>query len=370
MRSSPRSSLCWPCALFIAALGGCWKDEYAEIPDDVIPFQPSVAAPEGWLVAGFDVGLECPDGEPGRFYLLYPQQAEGGDPIPGAILYHSGAFDFVFAPDAEDPLLGTHFADPSRLTSQWATRQVFATLGMYPEQDLSAPLDGALPAALAEAGVAVMLPANCWGDLWANKRSGADNDFAADFFFRDGRSSAEWSFRYLTDPLFADAFDVILPVTVDTSAVYAIGLGEGSRAVAELLSVDNAGDGTPDYTVTAAVVDSPSDDLRVYFEDEGLYASVVEGLSRVFPSGPESTASGSFWSAPMPDRIGWLYSSLDPYLPASINDAALERLDEAGGDWLYVDEAQGHILSNSSSNTDLASSVVTFLIDGTKPQQR
>ena len=43
----------------------------------------------------------------------------------------------------------------------------------------------------------------------------------------------------------------------------------------------------------AVLVDSPPDDLSVFLDDPGLYASVVEGLGRLFPGGEPATRSGS-----------------------------------------------------------------------------
>lgn len=352
-----------------ALTAGCWKDEFAVIPPDVLQFQPPIEARRDWLVAPIDVSLECPDGQNARFYLLYPKEAavEGAAPIPTAVLYPSGSFDFVYAPEPSDPLTGTHYADPSRLSGEWAIRQVFATLGMYPEQDTLEVHDGLLPVALAEAGIATMVPTNCWGDLWANRRGGNDNDFAADFFFREGRSAAEWAWRFVVDPAFAAAFDVELPIVVDPSQLYAIGLGEGGRAVAEVLSVDNDADGTPDYTVTGAIVDSSPDDLRVYFADAGLYASTVEGLTRIYPGGPDDTATGSFWSAAVPDRFGYLYSTTDPVLPPAVHDAVLARIGSRG--WVYASDEPVHVMLNGT-DIELARAAVEYLTDGTVPSRR
>ena len=360
-----RTGISWLAALSVA----CWKDDLAEIPPDVLRFRPAVDAPGGWLVSPIEVGLECPDGENARFYILYPEAsvATDAEALPIAVLYGSGAFDFVYAPEPSDPLVGTHYADPSRLSQAWSVHQVFTTLGMYPEQDAIEVHDGLLPVALAEAGIAVLLPTNCWGDLWAGKRGGADNDFAADFFFREGRSAAEWAFRFAVDPVFAEAFDVVLPIRVDPDRIYAIGLGEGGRAVAEVLSLDNDEDGVPDHTVAGALVDSTPDDLRVFFADAGLYASTVEGLTRVFPGGPDRTASGSFWSAPIPERFGYLYSPFDPVLPEAVHAAALARLD--GRAWVRASEEAVHVELNSGDPA-LARAAVAFLTDGTLPAGR
>lgn len=349
------------------AAGACWKDDYAEIPPDVLRFEPPVDAPDGWLVAPFDVNLECPDDTTTRFYLLYPEEAAAsGTPLPMAVLYHSGSFDFVFAPDPADPLTGTHFASPSRLTSEFAVRQVFTTLGMYPAQIETELHEGLLPTVLAENGVAVMLPANCWGDLWGNKSGGADNDFPSDFYFRQGRAAAEWAYKFAVDETFRLAFGVELPVVADPSQVYVVGLGEGGRAVAELLSIDNDADGVPDYPVAGALVDSSPDDLRVVFDDPGLYASTVEGLLRMFPGGVDRTTSGSLWAAPLPARIGYVHSVQDTAWPDAVHLAAAARIEAAGG-WVHASPQPGSVLLNGGGDIGLARGAVGYLLTGQPP---
>jgi hypothetical protein len=331
------------------AAWGCWKGEYAQIPPGAFRFQPEFAgAPADWSVAPIDVGLSCPDDESAPMYLLYPDASaeEGSEPLPVALLFVSGAFDFVYAPDPGSPLLGTHFAEPPRLTASWAIDHVFVTLGMSPDRSDREIHDGRLPAALASRGVAVLLPANCWGDLWANDRALHPNDFAADFFFRDGRSSAAWSHGIVSDPAFAEAFDVVLPVPLDPARVFAVGLGEGGRAVAELLSLDGDGDGAPDRALAGALVDSPPDDLRPYFDDPGLYGPTVEGLSRIFPDGPAAAEAGSLWAAPLPERFGLVWSPADPVLVPGALEALLGRLGP--GHWVEERAEAAHVLLNGA----------------------
>lgn len=357
-------------ALPLMLAAGCWKATYAEIPPDVLRFEPPVEAPRDWLLAPFEVGLECPDGANTRFHVLYPESATpDGEPMPAAVLYHSGAFDFVYAPKHGDPLSGTHFASPSRLGSEFAVRQVFATLGMYPDLYDVDRNDGLLAAALAEAGVAVMLPANCWGDLWGNETGGPDNDFPQDLFDRQGRAAAEWALRFLVDPLFASAFDLELPIAVDPTQVYALGLGEGGRAVAEVLSIDNDEDGVPDYELAGALVDSPPDDLRVFFDDAGLYGSTVEGLLRVFPDGPDATASGSMWAAPLPERVAYVYPGVETLYPDAVHDAGAAAVAAAGG-WVYESPTPGHGVLNGGDDTGLARAAVQYLLTGERPPMR
>ena len=335
----------WTRVAALLLLGGCWKLELAGVSDNLLEFEPEAGGPNGWLVGTVDSSLECPDGDPTAFYVVYP--ADGGDgPMPAAVLYHAGSFDFVLAPDAEDPLAGTHFAEPSRLDSRWALRQVFVTLGMYPDPDPLGANTGLLAATLAEQGVVVLLPTNCWGDLWHNRPGFAENEFGGDFFLREGRAATEWSFRALVDPLFADALSIELPVEIDTDEVYAIGLGEGGRAVGELLALDIDGDGTTDLTPAGALVDSWSDDLRVYFADPTLYGNRVAGLSRIFPDGAGETVAGSLHTAPLPPRLGYVYSTADAQIEPKTHQAFLDRVAADDRVWIHRDDAQAHVLLN------------------------
>jgi hypothetical protein len=355
------------CLLLLPSLGaaGCWKDDYAEIPEGVLAFQPEGDAPLGWVVAPFEIDLECPDGAPAKFHLLYPEDADA-TPGPLAVLYHGGSLDYVFAPDPNDPLAGTHYANPSRLTSEWATREVFSTLGMYPDQSPLPVNTGALPVALVERGVPVLLPANCWGDLWASKSGGADNDFVQDFFFRQGRAAAEWAYRSAVDPVFAGALGIELPIVADPAQTYVIGLLEGGRGVAELLSIDNDADGTADYHPAAVLVDSSPDDLGPFYENPALFSATVEGLSRIFPEATGDLTSGSLASAPLPARVGYVYPTLDARWPDETHLAAVERLSAVPGSWVHA-EPTGTGFLNGGGPASLTRDAVTFLLDGTVP---
>ncbi|MCB9696365.1 MAG: hypothetical protein H6738_06255 [Alphaproteobacteria bacterium] len=355
--------------LAASTLTGCWKDDYAEIPPDVLQFQPPVEAPAGWLIQPFDVNLECPDGEQTRFYLLYPTAAVGGPPMAAALMLHGGSFDYVYAPDPVQPLEGSHYATPSRLTRQYAVHQIFATLGMYPEPVEGRADAGLLPTALAERDVAVLMPGNCWGDLWASKLGSAENVFIDDFFFRQGRAAAEWGWRFLIDPAFADVFDVELPIEVDPAQTYAIGLSEGGRGVAELLSIDNDEDGNPDYSPAGVLVDSPPDDLSVFLDDAGLYASVVEGLYRMYPEGESDTLRGSMYAAPLPPRVGYVYSSDDTDWPPEVHARAAQRIEDAGG-WVHISGLPQSGVLNGGTDLALARDAVDYLLTGNVPARR
>lgn len=362
-----------PAAFLCLVSIACWKEQYAALPSGVLPFRPSAGGPEGWNVAALTLPLTCPDEQPAQLFVLSPADASTADPLPVALLLHSGSFDYVIAPLAGPDavyLEGTHFAEPSRLTGAWAANQVYTMLGMRPGDDPESPEqhDGSLPAALVAAGIAVVMPANCWGDLWADQATQQSNDFASDFFVRDGRTSAEWAYSSLLDPAFADALDIVWPFTPDPAETYLIGLGEGGRGVAELLSaVDENGDRL--YQPDGVAVDSSPDDLRVFYADPGVYADVVEGLTRIFfdPAGPEAADAGSMWSAPLAPKTAYFYSSADPTWPSVLQDAAVSRLD-AGTPWVLDAGQELHVLSNGNV-PGLGADLVTYLTTGTIPSR-
>ena len=200
-----RIGLVWLSGLAV----GCWKLEPAELPPGQVHFDPTVGGPEGWLVDSFELPIECPDGESSRIYVVYPKDAESD--LPVAVFFHSGSFDYVISPSATDPLAGHHYADTSRLESEWGQRRVFMALGMYPDDSPAEDHQGALATALAEQGVAMVLPANCWGDLWHNHEGESDNDVTTDLFFRNGRAAAIMAHQIAALPGKAEEFGIELP---------------------------------------------------------------------------------------------------------------------------------------------------------------
>jgi hypothetical protein len=370
-----------------ALLAGCWKLDVTEMDGSVVAFTPDVGAPEGWVVESFDMELTCPDGDKSRFYLVYPTEAAdapvGARPaLPLAILFHSGAFDYVFLPTADEPIDGQSYQESlrdgatNRLTSRWGVTQAFTTLGLYPNYNANEIHAGTLPAALATKGIAVMIPVNCWGDYWHNRSSLAENNFDADFFFRNGRTAAEFAWLHATTT-FPPSNPVELPIDIDTERVYLVGLGEGARAVSELLSTRVLTDETPApfaYVPAAVVFDSPVDDLRPYLLDGASadYAAIRSGLSRIFPGslsddGRNNVMPGSLAWAPLnniPDRTGWITSANDSYIPEEANDLALTRLEERAPEelWRYEAVAPAHVVSNG--DVGVAKAVADFLADG------
>jgi hypothetical protein len=341
----------------LCALAGCWKTGRSELPEGVVDFVPAAGGPAGWVVERYDFpeNMLCPDDNVGAYYFVYPEGVPG--PFAGALVLHSGAFDYVPEPSLTDPLAGDHFQDPSRLDADWSVRRVFATLGMYEDPDETEEVHtGALPAALATANVAMVLPANCWADWWHNKPGVASNDFATEQFDRQGRFAAEWAYRMVSEPGFPTANRLQLPagLTFDTSRVYMVGLGEGGRGVSELLH--DAALIQP----TAVAIDSSVDDLRPFYDDAALYQVTIDGLGRLFPDGRDSTIDSSLSTAPAIPKIAYVYSSLDTEIPVGAHDAALARLAGMGGNASVTDVAVArHVLLNS--DLLLAQQTVTFV---------
>jgi len=349
---------------------GCWKTELISLPQDRIPLSPLAGGPADWVVETFELDIQCPNGELSQFYLVYPESADlRDDPLaesmPLAVVYHSGAFDYVFAPSPEDPLAGATHQSNTRLNDAWAVRRVFITMGMYPTEDEAVEFHtGALVGALATNDIAMLFPSNCWGDAWHNRSALAENDYTADLFFRNGRTAAEFAWRHATEA-FPPARPLELPISVDDSRVYAVGLGDGGRGVSELLSAMND-DPTFQVLPNAVVVDSLPDDLRAYYDAPALYNETIIGLNRIFPDGRDSTTKGSLGFLPnaaFPSRVGYLYSTGDTTIPAASHAAALAKMPGAVSDlWVYQAITQSHVLSAGSS--ELAWQISQFLVGG------
>ena len=349
-------------AISLLFISGCWNIDPAELPANVVDFEPELPSDLDWQVTSYELGLTCPDGEQARYYFVGPKTIPE-DPMPAAVIYHSGSFDYVFSPSREEPLAGAHYQTvESRLTQSWAIRRVFVMLGMFPEDDPYEYHVGSLPLTLAEFGVPSLIPVNCWGDLWHNRAAIAENSFTDDRFFRNGRVSAEWGYRALADVEFATEQGIDIPVLVDPERIYAFGLGEGGRAVNELLAADSNGDGILDHSPAGVLVDSSPDDLRAYYTDPLLYSNIISGLNRIFPGGSDATVSTSLGFVPqLPPRVAYIYSANDSRLPATIHDAAVARLNGAG---MYTRDVAvpRHILTNADDLT-LTREAVAYVLN-------
>ncbi len=315
-------------------------------------------------------GLTCPDGEPATFYALYAEDLDPSVAAPIVIVFHAGAFDYVEARadgtvPAFDSSDAVFYSGENRFSSDWAADKVFETLGLLDEViDPTETNLGILPAKLANAGTFSVYPANCWGDLWHNETGARNNNWEADGgVHRDGRYLA-WVMTAIANPdpeiatskrteLGLDA----LPISLDASGVYIVGLGEGGRAAAELRARDILND-VPNQSaalIKGMVVDSHLDDLyRIAAHDE-LFPEVNDGLARLYPDHDDDDGDGLVYGDVRNDNgirddiepsiyvyslanalkqgaltypLGVWYSSADPQVPSESNMDLLGYADD------------------------------------------
>ena len=353
--------------VFLLTLSGCWSnywwkgyDEMNTLDPTEVPYQVDGLTATDAVVTGFTSTLTCPDGEAASFFAVY---REGLSNAPVALVFHSGAFDYVLDPDADQPLAGDHYYVDSRLDRTWSVNKIWETLGMiYPRTVDAGELNlGTLPAALTDAGVVQIYPGNCWGDLWHNATNVAQNE-SVDGFSREGRSMA----LDMVDMLFsADAASDLgftLPVTLNNNEIYLVGIGEGGRAVNELLLSDEL------PQLAGALIDSSPDDLSAYVDASDAYVEEVEGLARIFgDDGLDDLSAWSILNTPtsdMPDNLGFIWSSQDTRLPLGAGQATAAAL-EASGAWVYDTGRAEHVALNG--DIELATQAVDFMLTGQVP---
>ena len=302
--------------LLLPLLAGCWKLDATTLDIEQVAFEPfDETAPGGWVIRSYKLDLLCPDGERADLYAVYPENFTGPQPV--AVYFHSGSFDYITTPSETDPISGDHYAAPDlRLNREWSVRRVFATLGMFADNDAQETHSGALPVALAEQGVAMIMPANCWGDSWHN---GASNPNAAsEFFDRQGLDSASIA---LDVAMGVNGTGVSLPFLTDPDQLYLVGQGEGGRAATELLAQSPGAAGI--------LMDSTADDLQIYWENPGVHASRITGLERIWTGGEGTTDAGTLFLAGnpnVPNNVAYIYSSLDSRVPVDSHAKALANI--------------------------------------------
>lgn len=371
---------------------GCYKDfqDLAEINLKDIPFENPDLEAEGAQVSTFTADLDCPDGEPATFFAVYPVNST---PSQIAIVFHSGAFDY------QDFTEEVGFHSPSRMNQQWAREKVWDTLGMNTQtMDPSEVNTGALATALLDANVVQIYPANCWGDLWHNQADETDNNYELESFNRSGRTFAYWMTQLIQNPNFPGVSDFQIAQPFDTSEVYWIGLGNGSRAIAELL---HRGVAAP----TGILLDSPLGDLQPYRDNADNFVEHNKALDRIFAEncmvgipaddpefrtecydpdldmdntgatnltgtvGIETLSPYAFSQTEGGvERLAVLWSDGDSQVPQeSIEDVLLLGEDWASAVWTYNTHQIGHVFSNR--DIDASRQIVSYLLDGTSPTE-
>ena len=337
----------------------CWPDDetLSSLDFSEIAYQNEHLTPDREVVVSFfDTELACPDGGNTRFAAVYPTDLTEAAPV--AIVFHDGAFDYLIDGD----VAGAHYYSPGRLERGWAVSAVWATLGLDP---VPAASDlGTLPAALANAGIVQLYPANCWGDLWHNEQGLQDNDYSLESFSRNGRTIASWMTQILVDPAAAESRGVQIPVALDTSTLFLVGLGDGGRAVTELLLRD----GTP--PITGILVDSVPDDLTAYIAPADTFNEIEAGLLRIFteaglPDVQDSSLLELDRRDLLPARVGFIWSDGDPRLPLDSIRPTAERLSQRPGAWVLNQRLPQHTSLNR--DLSLATAAVDYLLTGTIP---
>ncbi len=343
-------------------LTGCWQS-FSDLPTldfSEVPYSNPLMATESAVISVFDTALDCPDGQGTRFAAVYPAGLEGQAPV--AIVMHSGAFDYLL----EGTLDGDHYQTPGRLNRGWAVSKIWETFGLSLNPvDASEVNLGALPTALTDAGFVQLYPGNCWGDLWHNEEGSQDNDYSLESALsRNGRTIAGWMVQSIVDASFAEARGFSVPVAINPSAIYLIGLGDGGRGVVELLMRDN----TP--PIAGILVDSSPDILSPYINSAEAFADQEAGLERIF--GADNLDNITDWSllalagqGALPDRVGFIYSDSDPRIPVASTASTAEVLRAIPGTWVDNRSASAHVFLNS--DIELAQAAVDYLLTGAVP---
>ena len=345
-------------ASLLLLLAGCSKP-YGDLPKlsfEEVPYDNPLMTADDAVITAFDTQLACPDGTNARLFALY--RSESTEMSPVAIVLHSGAFDYT-TPE------GIDYHSDSRLNRSWAISKVWETLGMNPDSvDPFEDHQGALTAALTDAGVIQLYPGNCWGDLWHNEQGYQDNDAATEGFSRNGRTFAYWMIRLLVETSFAAGQEFELPVNWNTSEVYLIGLGDGGRGVAEVLGHDNL---TP---IQGVLVDSSPDQLGPYFDDPITYSEEIAGMNLIF--GKKDIEHIDDWSLAalqadelLPERVGFLWSDGDPRQPVETMSATAASLSENSAFWVENLHSTSHV--HLGSDLELANEAVSYLMTGNVP---
>lgn len=309
-------------SLMVLLLAGCWAGDRAPLPDGPTAWEPIVGAPElgRWEVAEVPTELACPDGDPARLWLVRP--TDPTDPVPVAVLFHDGAFDYPLATADTDGSPSGTWREPTRLDRDWADRRAWATLGMWGSDDATIVHTGALPRALVDRGHAVLAVPNCWGDYGFND---GDNDVLADGFERRGGALTRLAWRLATEEGFATEEGLELGLTPKVDEAVLVGLGHGGRSVAVIIKDSQLA------VPSAVILDSVGDDLRVYFDDPSVWAEQVEGLERIWTDGRSAARASRLGNAPLPASTHLVVSAADPTLPAGIVDELATWVETRGG---------------------------------------
>jgi len=353
--------------LIFCILPGCFQP-YQDLP--VLDFsemsfdRPGLEASSA-VVRAFDLAEHtCPDGEPARLYAVYAEGAAPGAPV--ALILHSGAFDYIVSSeDGQPPLEGRHYRTESRLERPWALAKVWETLGMLPTPvEAGEDNRGSLAVAMVNDGWVQLYPANCWGDLWHHDLATNPNDSATEGFERDGLGLAMTAARIVTEPGFAGTIGVDIPVEIDPTQFFVVGLGDGGRGVAELLARPELA-GT---TVAGVFLDSSPDLASAYVDDPASWYDELVGMEllygETFTADPDAISVHRLLTdGRLTAPVGLVWSPLDHAVPPASTAPLADALLTAGAPHLVVEnQGAGHVFANSDDI--LAEAMVGWLTTG------
>jgi len=344
MRSVQRSLLLASALL----LGGCFTEQPdGEYALDVSPFANAhVSRDQATLQLVTLEGYECPDGEKPRVYFVEPVGA--ASPRPLGVVLHGGNFDYVDYGGRE-----AHYAPENRLTASWGNHEAEVVLGLI-VPGAGPDVGGAWTAAFLQAGFSVVVPANCWGDLWHGT---GDGDWSGEGFLRQGA-------YFMDDAIgWAQARE-----DIDANSTVVVGLGEGGRGVVELA---RGVSGSSIVPPAAVAVDSSPDWLAGLIAAPATNAAQIDGLERIYEAeltddGDPQTRENELRDALERDSLvtlvaveGWrtpifyAFSSFDERVDPAASQPAHEAISThyEGSDHIVVDWA---VAGHAPSNRDLA----------------
>lgn len=329
---------------------GCWKPPFNEMPNVDAQFDPrSGDAIEGWVVEVHPLPLLCPDGSNSTVTLVRPQDEVMATST--TLLFHSASFDYVY----DDNGAIRQYRNPSAFTRDWALRRAHTTIGHYVDSVEDDDLTGAMAQALVEQGSQIIVPGNCWGDMWHNAVAEEyANDVALDGFSRLGGDAAQWAFKLGTVPGFGAETTIENSDALVSGTIYAVGFAEGGRAIGELLVRSGDLDG--------AIVDSSHDDLEFYYTNASAFPEFVMGLDRIFATDSVGLNQASLAQVSrLPSRVAYIYSSLDEKTPFQIHEKAVSVLAGSESHWIKDINVSGH--NTSGNELGLAREAVAHMMN-------
>ncbi len=334
-------------ALALVFLGACFDvQDYAEYEFNVSPFDNAYldrgeATMEVWLMSGYT----CPDTDTARVYLAYSNDIE--TPAPLAVVLHPDAFDYV----RSDGSTFSSEVGEDRLTVEWAANAAEKILGIYGSSP-SSHNPGALVAELVRSGFYVVVPTDCWGDLWHNT---GDNQYT-EGFLRYG--------LYLADDSLSWALNRL---DVDEDKILLAGLGEGGRGVVDLIGFG--------WDEQAILIDSSPDYLPPIFGDPAN-ADFIEGLDKIYGGAGLTedelqavVGEVSLYAEVTDGHVSptiYLYSANDDFVDVELTRPAKNAIEDHYPTSMYYPDMEiaesRHISTNTYRST--AEEVVEWLVDG------